>query len=85
LSITLADYAGEMSYRTVPDGWVELTANFIDEVRLGIHAGWRHFDGEGFGETVFYAPPDGTPQAWQVKRDRVLGQPMPVIEHGVDT
>jgi len=63
--------------RNVPDGWIELTAQFVDEVKLGVHAGWLYGDlGDG-GEFVFHVPADGgAPRAWAVRRNRVLGSPI---------
>lgn len=67
--------------RTVPDGWIELTAHFIEEVKLGIHAGWTHLPDLSSepGGVVVYTPEDGsTPRAWAVRLDRILGSPVPV-------
>jgi hypothetical protein len=62
--------------REVPDGWVEFTDAFIEEVRIGLHAGWT-YSNDGFGENLVCWP-EGAAQpagAWTVKRDRVLGSP----------
>lgn len=71
-----------MSYRDVPDGWVEFTDAFIEEVKIGVRAGWQYFDEPGFGESLFYAPEDGEPQAWAVRRNRILGSPIGVVVTG---
>lgn len=70
-----------MSMREVPADWVEFTPAFIDEVQLGLHAGWR-YENAGMGETLVCWP-EGAAQpagAWALRRDRVLGEPVPLIE-----
>lgn len=68
-----------MSYREVPDGWLEFSDAFIQEVQIGVRPGWQYINQDGFGESLVYTPEDGVPQAWTVRRDRVLGSPMPIV------
>jgi len=67
--------------RIVPSDWIELPPNFIDEVKLGVHAGWSYLRGDLDGELVVYTPEDGsTPRAWYVQRKCILGSPVPVVD-----
>jgi hypothetical protein len=68
-----------MSYRQVPDDWIEFSDAFIQEVQIGVRAGWQYIQQDGFGESLVYTPEDGTPQAWSVRRNRILGSPLPVV------
>jgi hypothetical protein len=69
-----------MGYRNVPPDWVEFSDAFIEDVKLGVHAGWQHLPGDGFSEAVVFTPEGGgEPQAWQIRRNRILGSPLPVI------
>lgn len=69
--------------RDVPDGWVEFTAAFIDEVKLGIHAGWSYTNAPSFGGEALVLWPEGASApsaAYTIRRDRVLGEPVPIVK-----
>jgi hypothetical protein len=68
-----------MSYREVPEGWLEFSDAFIQEVQIGVRAGWQYINQDGFGESLVYTPEHGETQAWSVRRNRILGSPMPVV------
>jgi hypothetical protein len=67
-----------MSGRGIPPDWVEFTDAFIEDVKIGVHAGWQHLDDPGWPEALVYTPLNGEPQAWRVRRNRILGSPMEV-------
>lgn len=67
-----------MIYRDVPAGWIEFTDAFIEDVKLGIHAGWQHLPDTGIAEALVYTPEGGEPQAWSLRRNRILGEPLPI-------
>ena len=68
-----------MSYRHVPPDWYEFTDTFIEDVKIGVRAGWQYlpeFDGT---EALVHTPEGATPRAYAVRRNRILGSPIPVV------
>lgn len=69
-----------MSFRQVPPGWMEFTAQFVDEVSYKLHPTWRYCKGD-MGTEVLVCWPEGAESpvgAWAVLRKRLLGEPIPI-------
>jgi len=73
----------------VPNDWVEFSAPFIDEVKLGIHADWQWINDDTIivavdgqrtsGPGIMVQSWRGIPRhAYAIRPGRILGSPVPI-------